>query len=99
MRTIKALLRGKMVGDIVTIRGAILPPFRFCRGEYLTALPPLLPPLMLVIYYKVISKIRFSRDSLLNKGASVVIKVDWYGPCARPILYVAIVILVYAINL
>ena len=73
---------------------AILPPFRFCGCEY----PIGQTPASACYTLQVISKGRLSRDYLLNKGSSVVIKVDWYGPCTRPILYVVVVILVYAIN-
>ena len=77
---------------------AILPPFRFCGCEHPIAQTPASAALGACYTVQVISKARLSRDYLLNKGGSVVIKVDWYGPCTRPILYVVIVILVYAIN-
>ena len=79
MTTIKALLRGKMVGDNPTMSpfvGLFPHLLSFVGSEYPAALPPLLLPSMLVIQYKVISKTRLSRDSLLNKGTSVAIKVD-----------------------
>ena len=67
MRTIKALLRGKMVGNIVTIRGATLSPFRFCGCEYPIAQTPASAALGACYTVQVISKTRLSRDSLLKQ--------------------------------